>query len=76
MNAEHSHPAMLLKIPEAARALNISKSLAYLMVASGELPKVRIGRAVRVPVAELERYIADKLRQESPMSERTAEGKA
>lgn len=51
---------LLLRGGEVAQLLNISRSKAFEMMASGELPCVRIGRSVRVPRIALERWIADR----------------
>jgi excisionase family DNA binding protein len=40
---------LVLTVPEAARALRISRGSAYEAVRSGELPSVRIGHSIRVP---------------------------
>lgn len=48
-----TEPSMLLRIPEAARALGIARSLAYEMARDGRLPTVHIGKAVRVPRRQL-----------------------
>jgi excisionase family DNA binding protein len=47
---------LLLRVEEAARMLAISKATLYPMLGR-QIPVVRIGRAVRVPRAELERYL-------------------
>lgn len=39
--------------PNAAGLLGISKDLAYSMARSGELPTIKLGRRVLVPVAKL-----------------------
>jgi excisionase family DNA binding protein len=56
---------MLLRIPEAARALGIARSLAYEMARDGRLPTVHIGKAVRVPRRRLEEWIEERARAES-----------
>ncbi len=38
----------LLRVSEVAEALNIGRSKAYELVATGQLPALRVGRAVRV----------------------------
>jgi excisionase family DNA binding protein len=40
---------LLLKADEVARRLSLGRATVYLMMASGELPTFRRGRAVRVP---------------------------
>jgi excisionase family DNA binding protein len=49
--------ALLLKIPEAADRLRLSRATIYELLAAGEIKAVHIGRAVRIPAAELERYV-------------------
>jgi excisionase family DNA binding protein len=52
----------LLKVwPDIVDALNISRSKAFEICSAGELRTVRIGRSVRVPVEEVDRYIESKL---------------
>jgi excisionase family DNA binding protein len=48
---------LLLKADEAAKLLSLGRSKVFLMVATGELPSVRVGRAVRIPRAELEEWV-------------------
>ena len=48
---------MLLRAEEAARLLSLGRSTVFAMLATGELPSVRIGRAVRVPRVALEAWI-------------------
>lgn len=47
----------LLTVPEAAKVLRIGRNLAYELIARGELPSVRLGRAIRVPRSALERWL-------------------
>lgn len=49
--------ARLLRMTEVAQLTGLSRAKAYAMVASGELPSLRAGRSVRVPLAALERWI-------------------
>jgi excisionase family DNA binding protein len=42
---------------EAFKALGVSRSKGYAMLASGELPAIRIGRSIRVPVAALREWV-------------------
>jgi len=44
----------LLTVTEAAQRLSLGRGTTYQLVQRGELPVVRIGRAVRVPVQALE----------------------
>jgi len=47
----------LLTIEDVMRRLRVSRSMAYKLTESGILRSVRIGRAVRVRPADLERLI-------------------
>jgi len=49
---------LLLHADEAAALLNLGRSTVYRLMASGELPTVRVGRAVRIPRGGLLRWIA------------------
>jgi excisionase family DNA binding protein len=52
---------LLLRPVEAAEAIGISRSKIYELLASGDLPSVRIGTSVRVPVEALRAWIAEQL---------------
>jgi excisionase family DNA binding protein len=47
----------LLKALDVAKRLNISRSLAYQLMESGEIPTIRIRKLVRVYEADLQNYI-------------------
>jgi excisionase family DNA binding protein len=47
----------LMTVAEAAKALGIGRTKAYELVAAGEIPTLRIGRAVRVPRGALRAWI-------------------
>ncbi len=49
----------VLTCAETAERLRISQKSVYRLVRRGELPALRFGRAIRIPVAGLERLIAD-----------------
>jgi excisionase family DNA binding protein len=49
---------LLLKPAEAAEALGVGRSTIYLLLASGEVPSMRVGRSIRVPVEALRRWVA------------------
>ena len=48
---------LLLTAAQAAEALAISPRKLWGMTASGEIPHVKLGRCVRYPVDDLERWI-------------------
>ena len=54
-----NQPSGLLTVPEAAALLRIGRNTAYAMIASRQLPHVRLGRTLRVPRAALERWLTD-----------------
>jgi excisionase family DNA binding protein len=56
--AVHTGITRLLRIEDIADRLAVSRSMAWKLIALGELRSVRIGRAVRVTPAELEAYLA------------------
>ncbi len=54
---------LLLRPEEAAQALGVSRATVYLLLARGTLPRVYVGRSMRVPVAALNRWVADRARR-------------
>ena len=48
---------LTLSVPEAAEALGVSRAQAYIMVNSGELPSIRVGRRRLVPLDKLRLWI-------------------
>jgi excisionase family DNA binding protein len=48
---------LLLRPVEAAETLGVSRSRIYELIAQGELPSIRIGGSVRVPVDALRDWI-------------------
>ena len=53
---------ILMRPKEAAEALGLGLSKCYELLASGQLPSIRVGRSIRVPVAELHDWV--RARQE------------
>jgi excisionase family DNA binding protein len=51
---------LLLRANEAAVVLGIGRTKVFEMLASGELPAIRIGRCLRVPKDRLERWIEEQ----------------
>ena len=49
--------SLLLRAEDVQRALGLGRSKVYELIASGELPVVRIGRSVRVPSKALDEWI-------------------
>jgi excisionase family DNA binding protein len=50
-------PKLLLTVPEAAKALAISRSKLYELLASGAVRSVRIDGARRIPLNALNDYV-------------------
>lgn len=57
--------ALLVKPAEAFKMLNVSRSKGYAMLMSGEIPSIRIGRAVRVPMVKLREWIEQRLDEQA-----------
>lgn len=55
---------LLLRPGEAADAIGVSRSRAYELIGSGQIPSIRIGGSLRVPVAALRAWIDDKLAEQ------------
>lgn len=53
--------SLLLTANQAAESLAISPRKLWSLTASGEIPCVRIGRSVRYPVSELQRWIEEQM---------------
>lgn len=51
---------ILLRPMEAAQLIGIGRTKMYEMVASGELPSIHIGRARRIPVNALNKWIDER----------------
>ena len=45
---------MAISVPEAARRLGISRTFAYQMIRAGDIPSVKIGQKILVPMKWLE----------------------
>lgn len=63
MDAVDGANVRLLRIEEIAERLAVSRSMAWKLIANGQLRSVRIGRAVRVRPADLEAYLAHATRE-------------
>jgi excisionase family DNA binding protein len=53
---------LVLTVDEAAYLLHISRSLAYELIARGELPALRLGRRIVVPRVMLEELLGTAIR--------------
>lgn len=45
-------------VPEAAKILGIGRSLAYEIAAAGQIPTIRIGKRILIPIAGLEKFLS------------------
>ena len=52
---------LLLRVEEVQEALGLGRSKTYELIASGELPVVRIGRCVRVPAEGLRLWVEQQI---------------
>jgi excisionase family DNA binding protein len=55
-----SNGRLALRPKEAAEALGIGERKLWELTNRGEIPHIRVGRAVIYPVAELERWLAEQ----------------
>ena len=62
MRSTPTKPALLLTPLEAAKALAISPRKLWGMTASGEIPSIRLGRCLRYPADQLQRWIDDQVK--------------
>lgn len=53
----------VLTYRECAESLGVCQRTVWGLVRSGTLRSMRIGRSVRIPIAELDRYIAQQCEQ-------------
>lgn len=51
-------PRLAYTVPEVAKALGMSRSTAYELVAKGEIPSLRIGTRLVVPVKALDELLS------------------
>jgi excisionase family DNA binding protein len=57
---------LLLRIPEVAETLGIGRTKIYEMIANGELPTIRFGRAVRISATTLQKWVEEREHQNVP----------
>jgi excisionase family DNA binding protein len=63
MESHDTMMKLLLTPDEAARMIGVGRTKMYALLASGIVPSVRIGKALRVPVTELQEWIERKMRR-------------
>ena len=55
-------PPLTMSVPEAGRKyFGIARNAAYRAAERGEIPTVRIGKLLRVPVVRMERMLAGEI---------------
>lgn len=54
---------ILYRVAEAGQAIGVSRSRMYELIASGEIPSVRVGNVLRVPVDGLREWAKRKATQ-------------
>lgn len=52
---------MVMSVPEAGRKLGLGRNAAYEAAKRGEIPTIRIGRLVRVPIRAFERLLSGEV---------------
>jgi excisionase family DNA binding protein len=52
---------LMLRPTEAAEAIGVGRSKIYELISSGQIPHVRLGGVIRVPVQALNQWIARQL---------------
>jgi excisionase family DNA binding protein len=58
MTLTTDHP-LTMSVPEAGRILGLGRDAAYAAARAGQIPVIRIGRLIRVPITALERMLAE-----------------
>ena len=61
---------LLLRVPEAAWRLGLSRSTLYELIAAGEFRVIKVGRAVRIPTTELVAWVERQTPMVRPDGER------
>jgi len=59
-SAGDATPRLALRPKEASKALGIGPRLLWSMTNRGEIPHIKLGKAVLYPVAELERWLSER----------------
>ena len=62
---------LLLRLPEAATVLGLSRSSLYKLVMSGSVRSTLIGRSRRIPAQAIDEWIRDRIAEQADESERT-----
>ncbi len=54
-------PEEYLAPKDVQRILNIGRNQAYALISRSDFPKIRIGRTIRIPRSELDKYMKKRL---------------
>ena len=57
---------LLLRPEEGAEAIGVSRARFYELMAAGHIKSIKIGRSRRVPITELNNWIAAELAAQAP----------
>lgn len=75
-SAPEQREPWLLDSREVARLLGIGRTKAFQLMATGDLPVVRIGRCARVPRLALQSWIADQVAAHTQSGHLRVDGRA
>jgi excisionase family DNA binding protein len=59
LNRPQNRDFDLLSIPQVCQSLGMGKSWVYRRIHSGEIPSVRLGRAIKIRRSDLEQYLKE-----------------
>jgi excisionase family DNA binding protein len=56
---------LLLRVEEGAKLLDISRARLYTLLSEGQIKSIKIGRSRRIPLSEIQRWIASEMEQQT-----------
>lgn len=57
---------LLLRPEEAADVIRVSRAKFYTLMSEGRIKSLKVGRARRIPVSEIQKWIASELKEQNP----------
>jgi excisionase family DNA binding protein len=57
---------LLISVDDAARAIDVSRRKFYGLIDAGDIPVIRVGRSVKVPLEGLRHYVARLTSEQAP----------
>jgi excisionase family DNA binding protein len=54
---------LLIRPADAFEIIGVSRSTGYALIAAKDIPSVKIGRSIRIPVDQLHTWIENKVRE-------------